>query len=557
MERLPAHLSQEFQAALDEHIISPDLAPQINRFLTPFITANELKPQEDRRLPKEYRSLRDYFVMWAVDRNLRAREINSEEYQQTVGLATAQLPYPTFEILCMDGRVLPAIKHGFSAGIGGSIRVPGGTLREFVRNKKTQLLEVAQESNFAKALARIFKKHDTIAQVLDSHIGCAARGKKEQEKRGKSLEDNGLYRDVIEKKQMAQAMINHKHILPIQTSFDPHSGFMYMGLETTEAMDYAKNIAVDKAPTTAKPVYTEDVLRDLTMEGFIISTETLSHHAVIREEFNKHAFAIDWRVDYSGSARNFWRNIALMKEKLMPFVREELVRVYPHLNDEEYQGELEERGMLLLTNAFSGYLHNLSPETGQESHRVYGYGQHEEECVVITEGEYGPHHLSAFEVSSLDPAWLSPNTGLAHGLVQGNRAAGRVVDRSHHFQKPEEYAGTITPTIVIEVVRSKYSADYEGLLARISWSDLPEDWDTMSPEEFSDYLRVKEEEAYLEIPHALVKAIEALRKRMAALYDPGKLISESFVNQDSIALPVIEDQHRKLLGVVPFYKVGY
>lgn len=543
---------QDAHVPVSEDVISPEVYGQVAHFLNPFIEANELRPEVDKRLANEYESLGNYFVMYAIERNVRAREIETQEYEEVVETAKEQLPFATYEKHCIDDRVTQVIKYGFTAGISNAIRIPGGMSRDFVRDETTQQIKLNPNSNFTIALDNAFNKHDVVAQLLDSHLGCAARERKETGRKGSPPEDHGLYRDVVEKRQMAQAMRRYtfekyqgsKQVVPIQTSFDPHSGYMFMGLETQPALEYAQKHAADNE----NPVYSEQILKELVQRGMIISTAIIAEHPEVDQVFKENAFPVNWKINYSKSAKNFWERTAHVKDRVTPIIKEELIRVYPFLQLEKFQGELEERAMLLLANAFSGFLNNQDGS--------YPYAKHEEEGVEITEGGYGPHNTSTFEVSSLEPDGLSESTQLAIGLVRTNRTAGRVRDISHNFPEPKKFAAVIVPTVVAEIIRNPEIKVYGHMLSLINWSDMPTKWNSMSPEEFASYIAEKQLREGFKFPDSLKEAVESLRQRMIILYER-RIISESLINQDSIAMPVIVDKSRRVIGVVPFIKVGY
>ncbi len=315
-------------------LLSKRLDRQLHRFLESMKRYNKLRLAEKQRASRDYDYLEDFYHRFLAGQNQRALEIVSPEYLEIVELADRQFPYPTSWVLCMDGRVLPVLISGASADIGDNMRVPGGNIREFVRgiNGKFTLLE---HSNFAKLLASAFERveSDTIVEVFDSHVACAAV-KAEETARGREPADGGLLRDVLHKREMAEAtkefarhkLADKKKVIVIQTSFDPHNGFMFMGLETEYALAFAK----EKDPGV--PSFTGEVLHALAAEGKIISSEHIAHELAIRKLFEKYAFSPDWRTKYIQTSGQFWHAIDAMKHDAYASIEGEVLKVYPQIS---------------------------------------------------------------------------------------------------------------------------------------------------------------------------------------------------------------------------------
>lgn len=538
----------------DDLSLPDSLKTQLTKFIGDLKAYNAKR--EYPRPEKDYRFLHDFYTRFFADRNKRADEVISSDYSRVKEIANAQFPATTLWNLCMDGRVLAVLINGASAGVGSSIRVPGGILREFVygTNGKLTLIE---NSNFAFIMRRALKRFKTkkIFEVYDSHVGCAAR-KGEEMSHGKIPEDAGLLADVIYKKQMAEATIAfvQKHfsdsiwIVPIQTSFDPHSGFMYMGLETDAALAYAQEHGGE---------YTEEVIRELVEKERILSTEYLISQTGLENIFKKYVFPLEWQKKYSESARIFWENIEAFKNDAMPLFTKAVLTVYPHLKTEnpEMQDELKERALLLLTNAYSGYLHNKQHiGTGTESNERYRYpyGVHREEGIKVSEGGYPPYEISMFVVFSLDIKNLPANIELAAGLVRSNRREKRVYDRSETYKSTEEFVEAPVPVVVQEIIREKVTDEEWEELGKVEWKDLPHNWNTLSDKEFFTYLQRK-----TNMSIAVANGINRLRERMAFLYDPEHPTSGHLVQQYKVALPVVVGINRKNYFIIPFVKLGF
>ncbi|MBI5045206.1 MAG: hypothetical protein HZC02_04730 [Candidatus Levybacteria bacterium] len=529
-----------------------NLKKQVHSFIKQFESYNEKR--QFPRDKKDYLFLEDFFIQFIKDRNRRADEVSSVEYKKVRMISNAQFPSITLWNLCMDGRVLAVLMNGASAGVGSSIRVPGGLLREFVYGENGNIF-LLENSNYAFVLNRALKKFGTkkIFEIYDSHVGCAAR-KAEEMAHGKLPNDAGLLQDVIYKKQMADATVhfikehfdNDFSVTPIQTSFDPHNGFMYMGLETDKALSYARKTGNE---------YTDEVLKKLVEKRLIISTEDLIKRTDFNNLFAKYSFSLDWKSQYLQSAKQFWITISKIKIESLPLIKKELLAIYPHLSSQrvDMQDELAERAMLILTNAYSGFLsNNMQQRKKAGEHYHYPFGVHREEGVKVSEGGYPPYDISMFVVFSLDNDNLPANIELAATLVRNNRRDGRVLDRSGTYSSPQEFAEAPVPVVIQEIVREKIDEKEWERLSQIDWSDLPKDWESLSTKMFFEYLQKK-----ANMPIGIANAINSLRERMLVLYNPQQPTSGHLIQNFKIALPIIVGSNRRNFFVIPFLKLGF
>jgi hypothetical protein len=533
------------------------ISRKINEFIDLLQEYNQhrLMPRQE----KDYMFLRNFFHLFIEDQNRRAKEVASKDYQNILKLAKRQFPHKPYWVLCVDGRVLVILAYGATADIDDSVRVPGGMLREFVRGTDGKMF-LRSESNFARLLVKALNSSSTgrIIEIFDSHIGCAARLVEEQGK-GKYPKDSGLLADVHHKKQMVTATqkfvkehFSDKHVICIQTSFDPHTGFLYMGLETPRAMEYA---------TARGREYTTEILSQLSAKGLIISTEQISSEPEVYKILQKFDFKLAWKHAYVQSAVKFWTNVSRMKKLLFPILKNRLIAIYPYLasSDELSREELETRLILLLLNIYSGFLENVHPEIEHKQLNLadahqYAYGVHEEEGMKVTEGGFPPYEISMFTVFSLDEVNLPANIELACSLVRNNQKEGRVKDRFGIFSNPIEFAHSPVPVVMQEIVRDERigGEDWQSLF-KIDWSDLPQiPWERMSREEFDEYLQTKGK-----IQQSLALSIQRLRHKMQIVWDPDHAISHHLINQDEVILPILSDRGRYIHAVIPFVKLGY
>lgn len=533
-------------------------------------------PPERQRPPEDYVFLRNFYPSFIGDRNKRAAEVNSPEYREVTELAEDSFPMTTLSVMCMDGRVKLVHVFGFSAGIGSSIRVPGGLLKEFIRGKDGHL-KLEEGSSFAGLLDGALVKNAKLAEVFDSHYGCAAR-KGEESARGSMPEDAGLYSDVLHKKEMVRA--TREYVLPragednqlalIQTTFNPITGFLYMGLESDRALSYARQYAREKAkadgtnPDTISPVYSKEVIKGLIEEGLIISTGQLIENPAIRQAFDQYFFEASWKDSYVDTARRFWTGISEMKGSLLPIFERSLTAVYPQLalSGKATKIELEERAMLLMTNAFNAYLHNSDHVEGEylemndeayEAQEHYEYDEHIEEGIKVSEGGYPPYDIPMFVIFSGDMKNMAGNIELASGIVRDNRRKGKVIDQSGAYTDPAAFAKAPVPVVMQEIIRDvRLTAEDWESLAQIDWSDLDSEWDSMSSREFREYLRKKGK-----LSSSIADGIESLREKMANIFDRDSLTSAHLVEQYKVAMPIICDQDRRTHAIIPFVKLGY
>lgn len=508
------------------------------------------KANKRRTLPRpttDYMYARSFFNKVALDRNTRADTVDSPKYQEAVTIAQRLLPYQTAMEGCMDGRLFGPLV-GLYGHIGDTLSVSGGMLHEFVRQQENQKLYLVANADFAEQLRKYFvkAKNNIVLELIDSHLGCAAREAEEIAK-GKFPQDHGLLADVLQKKEMKQAMTAYvdnvykgkKKIIAMQISLDPKNGFMYMGLATKPAIDYALKHGG----------YTDEVLKYLTDKEMIISTEAIVSDPAIEKIFKKYMTTIDLEKQYGVSAVVVWKAVDAMHTKLLPLLAPKLMKVHPQLKEKtkEKQLEMQERAIILLINAFTGYLHKqLFPQ--------YPFAQHNEEGISVAKGNNPPYEVGLFGVASLDLENLASNIELSASIVRTNRKTGRVVDSDSIFNTLEGFiASPVGILMQVKVLDALSEKEWETI-AHLNWEDLPDsNWETMNDREFFQYLEEKDEH----IPVSVANALNKLRVRMAVLYDVNHELSSHTIDHDMIVLPALSDESYRLRCVIPFVKTGY
>lgn len=564
--RTPEHLlgmtQAEYTKFLPEHIPG-----QVNNLINLYKRYNEMLPPMLRQRPEDLDSHGVFYLSFAVDRNRRSQETSTSEYKETVEFANSLLPADTLMVLCMDGRVKLIHTNGFSAGVGSSIRTAGGMLEGFEEGEG--YLNLVEGSEFSRLLDRKMGENSTkpINENFDSHMTCAARIGEEDATGNNPESDAGLYRDVQHKRRMIEAtreylLANHpdakRGVILTQTTFNPTTGYMYMGLET----DAALRFAAEQAGDDKYAEFSKDVTRELISKEKIISTGALVGEPLIKEAFDRNSFKADWRKNYVGTAANFWKGISALKEELMPLLSERVISVYPNLarHTQLAQKELEQRCMLLLTNAFNTYLHNPTHEEERylkmtdheyEEEGHYPYGIHNEEGVKVSEGGHPPYDITMFVVYPGD----SDSVETAARIVRTNRFNGRVKDISGLYSDDlVGFAKSPVPVVMQEIVREtdmlRVPENQWEVLRNTDWSDMPADWDAIDKTKFDEYIASKGIDS-----HLVAKHIHALRDKMIASYTHKKL-GQHLRQLYKTVMPIICNKDRETQAVIPFVKVG-
>lgn len=583
LDRLPkTGVIEIFQDHLDQYF-PEHLREKVDHFFTLFRNFNDKLPELIRRSERDFIFLEHFSSSFLIDRNRRGEEVQSERYEKTQKKAAALIPVKLYYRLCMDGRVKAVHTNGMTADTAGAIRTPGAGLKEFIRIDGKLVLD--PQSNYASRLDASRQVNDYSSQDVDSHLRCAARSGEERAT-GSFPGDFGLFRDVMHKAEEIQAsqeyLASHDYSVSndegelffIQTSFDPITGYSYMGLETPKAVEHAKEKARNNAKAAGKDPeqaaryaeYTKDVLRELIEEGKIISTGHLISQSPIKEAFEREYFEPDRVNRYVETAEMFWDKIEILWPELLPVLKEKLVSVFPELEatDEATQKELEQRAMLLLTNAFNAHIHNkdhnemeyLEMDDEQyEEEGHYQYDKHDEAGVKVSEGGHPPYHIPMFVIYSEDIENLSAGIELASGIVRENRLKERVKDTSGQYDTKEDFTMAPIPVVMQEIIRNAQNVQIEPKdwkhLEGIDWEDLPKNWHSMSENQFRDYLIQKG------ISNALLqKGILNLRKKMARIYDPSQESSSHLNDLYKVALPIVCDQDRITHTIIPFVKVA-
>lgn len=498
---------------------------------------------------KDVDYLKRFLTSSVLERNLRAEEVESEEVAEAARLMARLFQYPPFAFLCVDGRINYTNIFGFAARMpGGAIQVPAGNPTEFLPAPDGSLI-LDPQSNTARQLSNVFARSDEIAEILDSHLGCAAQEQVENEI-GEPVKDKGLRADVERKRRIAESMVAYtakqhpgKTVHPIQISFDPHHGYMYMGLETPVAMQ-----------ASGKEGFTEEVLAGLSADETILSTESLAKSqpfaAVFEaafETFKPEGCGWDWQKNYRFTDLAFWKAITQLRADLFPVILEKLQKIpgYATLGPKP----LQERAMLVLANAFNGFVNN------HDGH--YPFSDHREDFVSVTERDYRPLDTMGFAVYSLDHDTMASNVRFASTIVRKVRqSAGE--EMCYGYETADEFRAAPVPVIVKVISRLDLPKEDWDELRKMDWlflQDMGTRWKKMNNQDFNDLMLAKNPDVRLNA--RLVSAIHRLRHKMATLYDRHEPTAELFMSGKLFALPVIADRSRRFQAFIPFSLAGY
>lgn len=551
---------------------------QLDHIIDLYSRYNQFLPEEIKRSQRSINFVRHFYASFLIDRNRRAHEVKNGAYDKVVEKSRKILPTPTFFVICMDGRVKIIHIAGFPAGTASAIRTPGGALNEFIRIDGNLTLE--PNSTFARKLLDASRKAKYTTQIFDSHLFCAARAR-EEAATGNQPADAGLFRDVIHKKEMIKAVANFlkredsgNNVLLLQTSFNPVTGYLYMGLETDFAIKYAKAKTTAEAKKKGKNVemaskyaeYTKETIAELIKAGKIIATGELISHPKIKREFEANWFSLNREERFVEDSGAFFEKIGKMYSTLSPILQKKVLEVYPMLksSDERSRIELKERIIVLLTNAFNTFLSNRThhemeylgmSEEHYEEEGHYKYCEHTEEGVKVSEGGHPPYDIPMFVIYGEDIENLSSRIELSSQLVRGNRKAQRVKDSSGQYTNPEEFSMAPVPVVMQEIIRNeknlKIAEQDWKQLETVDWSDLPKNWDSMADEDFNRYLTGKGLGNFL-----LFQGIGRLRRKMARIYDPSQETSSHLKDFYKTALPIVCDEGRQTHAIIPFLKVA-
>lgn len=501
--------------------------------------------------------------------NARADDVSTSEYRDIIEEAKSQFNSAVYHVICIDGRVNRVRMNGLGVHMSGAIKTPGGKSPDFYATRDPSQLTLDPQSATAKMLLRALRNGDT-TEVLDSHISCAAQ-QRDEALAGHPIDDGGLREDVLLKKKMAAAIQRFAEISSsmhggsdmqmVQTSFDPHSGFLYMGLETDNALHYSENGIVVNG--VHKSGYSPEMIDDLVESGQIISTlDMVLHEPDIAIAFKEQAFKLEWEKDYKDTAGKFWDAIGKLKIQVFDYFLERVQQIYPT----EPLKLQEDRAMLLLTNAFSGYLDNKMYDSVLNENEIRAikegkrndYSKHKESVVAVSEGLPVPFDgIMNFNVSSVIATELPDHISLAQSIVRAVREKEEIANS--RFNSRSEFVKAPVPSLVMEFVDTDEMDEsvWEGI-TNANWRAIEKVWILGADDDFKKAIEslvpVLESLTFGAV-QAFLNSMIRLRANMTSIHS-GKTRTQ-IEKHEVIAVPVLCDRSRRprlVFNWLPQYK---
>lgn len=548
-----------------EQVLFPERNTQIERQLKKYMSFRYDVLTDRFRTPEDDVLLTRTYMEAMLVRNTRATETQSPEVRNAVKKAKKFIHATPSEsikrVTCSDGRLLPEVELGTPDSAHKTIETPGGEIPGIVRDKNGDKI-VNPDSAFGKTLKERLHKKNRIVQMLESHVGCAARKAKTERATGSAGNDDGLRFDVIDKKEMAHALrmyaekyngengTQQKAIVPIQTTYDPRDGYMYMGLENDPAL-----------ALSAEEGYSDTVLRRMADEGIILSTKHMVHQinengeptglTAIGYIFAHYAISdFSWDSNYKGTAQQFWDNMEKMAEQtnVLQDIAQTVQKVFPDRDEKE----IESRSKILMMNAYNAYHEKPIKE-------------HQETLIVISQGENGPYpqhnafgiinegKKSGEKISSID---------IAEGLIRSNRLNGRVENTYPDSENASLKSFVESPVPIIwkaEVageIDSKTLKKVDDLLESDNSSNgtgklIPDEWYTMHEVDFREHVQ------NYGLSKNITEALVSLHGGLLELYAPDTTLHDRLLSRRLDVLPVLSDSRGGILTVIPFVYPGF
>jgi hypothetical protein len=487
------------------------------------------------------------------ERIARSAELQSPELQEATEIALSMFPEKPAIIDCVDGRMPATIMFGLTLGMAKGIRRPAGNVPGFYYDHSDgeSRLTLDPDSQFA-TLIRNDNGHKSTFEMYGSHLSCAAQ-QNEEVAAGNNPPDGGLYRNVLLKNRKGDIIKEELGVDPIQYSFDPHNGFLYMGLEKENALRVAEANGNSFVPPQDEHNHDDyyQILDELVGSGVIISTKRLSE--LYASEFQEHSFDIDWAGKYKDTALSFWRNMKSMEDTVLPKIKELVMQTFGKTSPEDDK-EIQMRAVALLSNSYNGWLQNRQGP--------YPYDTHEEQCVVIDWKSKGPFKDYPALVIAPEQESIGASTFLAQSIARGNRKTG-VKDRSGVYaEEPDEYLKAPVPVIYKEEIR-EFRSDNPvwNELRKIDWSSpvmhdgelraMSDVWMRIPEEAFEEWLGNQ----LTDITHGdwdpIKTTFDRMRNNMieTTVYEPLKKLT----NRGGIVIvPLLVSSDRQPQTIVPF-----
>jgi hypothetical protein len=360
-----------------------------------------------------------------------------------------------------------------------------------------------------------------------------------------------LFEDVFRKRKISSAIIDFvtreygdaKRVDPMHASFDPHSGYLYMGLERDEVMN---------DPRVVESGFTQALLEDLSREGKIISTKDWTPEtSVFGKRFRAVAFPIDYETQYRSSTSLFWKHMKSFSQDILLSADKRVLALYPSLQQDP--AAVRQRAVFLLANAFTGFLYNTHKDG-------YPYGEHDESVMTVTFGDRGPYdRMRSFAIDPGNPN-ISGVIRFVENLIRTNRSTDRMSVHekkalaSAYGKKSAEYVWSPIPVVFFEQMATRISDTALDAVQGADWSDLPDtDWMNMMTEDFFLYLDSK----VPGIPAIAAHRIEMLREHARDIFVSGLPATNDLLEGRLLPLWALRGTDRKIVAIFPFLTKGF
>lgn len=530
----------------------------------------EIQKNHGKKLePRSVDFLSIGFIGILEERNRKALDSASEEVGKAKDIIIDMLPFPTYGVFCIDGRIKRLKVYGLVPGAAGFMHVPAGRVTDFKQGIGSELT-LDTPSYYNGLLDKALATANTIVELRDAHRDCKAEGEK-QILHTNLKGDGGLYENVVRVVQEIDATheyvisMHHanKRVIGIVTSYDPDSNTLIMGLERQVVLEAGQAHG-----------FTKYVLEDLADRNEIIdSARFIQEDSPIRSHFEAHQIDhFDWVDNFKHSLNLFWINMQAMRsEGLIDEIKAIVREVYNKNFDREQEAkavgllsdfipdvciteeEIEERAVLLAANAYSAF---LTRHKNLERVRI----PHDENITVLVEGENGPYkNYRSFAVNHKVKDDVAANTLLAVKIINGNLGwygqDPEISDPTGVFQDDiESYKSVPKIGFCKEQVRDS-TLDWDAI-QQISWDDIPSAWMKMDSEGFANYVKTKFRKLDIQISDEFVEGVEELRDTFRRLYD-SKDTRDLIEDGELVLLPTLADMNREIQTIIPFIPEGY
>lgn len=483
---------------------APHLLDQLNEYFSLLGPKLHERVRDSRRIERGMKHSKNYLSWKLVTRIDRADDLTKvgaenkgivdearELARQYIGEGKHH-----FFVTCIDGRNLPVIMLSHVPHFGGAIRTQAGELLGFKESIKTESVVLDPTSFEAQAITKLVvdRPGENVHYSLDSHFGCAARGRLHKGEGGKE-KDGGLLSDIQRKLKIAEGILqlvaNLKNkgfevanIIPQLFSYDPHDGTLYMGLE----------IHADALNGTDG--FTPEVLENLVQHGMVISTWGLLKNPEVKELLEAANIPlVNMRENFAESLLSNWKAIHSLYQdgtgRVYQIIYDALTNAYNKggfaIGDVD---NLSQRKIsrLALENKAKVMMKNLVTRwsIARDDHE-WPFSEHLEQGVVITEGGFGPFnskdgdiHPDTFAVFSKEdlPALLEHVKLAIRDLIRPFRQAGRIKDPVQMLEGEDFVEAPVVVmnhavlrTIRPEIWEQLRDVDFIKLFSEIDWDD--------------------------------------------------------------------------------------